>query len=334
MGLSIFIFSACQVEAFDPEWGHGPLPARNYAPVANHFLNMVATPAKTLSKNQWQIKTEFVESNAILLEETPEVNGVIKHETLRFSLNVNYGLTDRFQIGVEVPAFYRFDGFLNSFIESVEDAFAHLNPSRVKLINNEFDYRIDLNGQRIIEGEEDDVGLGDLILNTRWVAIKEGETRPAVALRLALKVPTGDTAKSFGSGDPDVGLGLAVQKGFGKKWVWYSNVNGVFPTGDFMDTGLDLAPFFSGMLAMEYRPIPRFSILTQFEYFSTPFHGINSPILEDGVGEITAGISYLIRENFLFQMGGTENFTDPFPDGSSADFSFFVTFGYQFEREG
>lgn len=332
MGFSIFIISTAQVEAFNIEWGHGPLPARNYTPVAMHFLNMVATPAKTLSKNQLQITSEFVETNTVLLEETSQVDAVIKHENLRFSLNVDYGVSDRFQIGIEVPAFYRFDGFLNSFVESVEDAFSDLNPSRLKLLNNEFDYRVDINGQRIIEGEKDDIGLGDMVLNTRWVAIEEGERRPAVALRFALKVPTGDTAKAFGSGDPDVGLGLAVQKGLGKRWVLYSNVNVVFPTGDFKDTGLDLEPFYSGMIAIEYRPILRFSILTQFEYFSMPFHGLNSPILEDGVGEISAGISYLIRENFLVRIGGTENFTDPFPDASAADFSFLVTLGYQFKK--
>ena len=56
---------------------------------------------------------------------------------------------------------------------------------------------------------------------------------------------------------------------------------------------------------------------------------VNSLILEDGVAEITVGGSYLFKEGFLFQIGGIENFTDPFPDGSAADFSFFVTLGVQ-----
>ncbi len=109
----------------------------------------------------------------------------------------------------------------------------------------------------------------------------------------------------------------------------YFNVNGIFPTSDFRDTGLGLDPFFNGMLAFEFRLTPRFSILTQFEYYTMPFRGLNSPIFEDEVAEITLGMSYLYQERFLFQIGGIENFSNPFPHESAADFSAFIAFGFQ-----
>ena len=181
----------------------------------------------------------------------------------------------------------------------------------------------------IIKGGQDDLGLGDIVLGTRWLFLEEGRIRPAVALRMALKLPTGDPAKAYGSGDTDIGIGMAAQKGLGERWVSYFNANGIFPTSDFMDTGIDLDPFFNGMLGLEFRVTRRFSLLAQFEYYTQPFQGVNSLILEDGVAEITVGGSYLFKEGFLFQIGGIENFTDPFPDGSAADFSFFVTLGFQ-----
>ena len=330
---SFFLLSFLFIQeggAFDPQWGHGPLPTRNYSPVALLFLNMVAEPAITLRKDQWRLTSEWVETNTVLLSEMGRVQGVVKLETVRSSFNIHYGLSDRIEVGLLIPVLYRFDGFLNPFILSVEEAFSKLNPSRVKLTNNEFEYHIDLDGKRIIEGGKDDLGLGDIVLSSKILLLSERASRPGIAFRMAWKFPTGDIAKSFGSGEFDIGMGLAAQKGFGKKWILYGNINGIFPFGDFMDTGLDLEPFYNGFFGVEYRLTPTFSILTQFQYYTTPFHGINAPILEDGSGEISLGISYLYEENFLWQIGAIENFSDPFPDDSGADFSIFTTFGYQF----
>jgi hypothetical protein len=182
----------------------------------------------------------------------------------------------------------------------------------------------------VISGGRNDIGIGDIVLVTKWLAFSEQKNRPAVALRLALKLPTGDPRLAFGSGEADLGLGIAAQKGFGRRWVLYGNANGIFPGGDFLTSGLTLDPFFSGLLALEFRVTPRFSLLVQFEYFTSPFHGVDAPILEDAVGEITAGFSYLFGERLLWQLGATENFTAPFPDESAADFTFFTTLGYQF----
>ena len=330
---SFFLLSFLLIQdgaAFDPQWGHGPLPTRNYSPVSLFFLNMVAEPAITLRKSQWRFTSELVETNTVLLSETGRVQGVVKMETIRSSFNIHYGLSNRFEVGLLIPVLYLFDGFLNPFILSVEEAFSKLNPSRVKLTNNEFEYHLDLDGKRILEGGKDDLGLGDVVISSKILLLSEGPRRPGMAFRMAFKFPTGNIAKSFGSGEIDIGIGLAAQKSFGEKWVLYGNINGIFPFDDFMDTGLDLDPFYSGFFGVEYRLSQVFSILTQFQYYTTPFHGINSPILEDGSAEISFGVSYLFGNKSLWQIGATENFSDPFPDDSGADFSIFTTLGYQF----
>lgn len=71
-----------------------------------------------------------------------------------------------------------------------------------------------------------------------------------MSLRVAVKAPSGDASRAFGSGHPDAGVGLALEKTFLSRWVTYVNVNGVFPGGSV--GGFHPQPILSAMTAVEY----------------------------------------------------------------------------------
>ena len=160
----------------------------------------------------------------------------------------------------------------------------------------------------------------------KYLLLDQGNYRPAVAVRLGLKVPSGDKAKFFGSGHTDVGIGLAIEKRLAQQWNVYSNVNGVFPTGTV--AGLTLDPIVSGLVAIEYLWTPRISLVTQFDYFSTPYHGTGAEFLDKGVTEIVGGINMRFARTFLWQLYAVENVD--FITGSSADFTLSTLLTYQF----
>jgi hypothetical protein len=68
----------------------------------------------------------------------------------------------------------------------------------------------------------------------------------------------------------------------------------------------------------------------QFEYYSTPFHGTGTRVLDKGVTETTAGLSYRLTRHLLWQVYGVENVD--FITGSAADFTLSTVFTYRFDR--
>jgi hypothetical protein len=147
-----------------------------------------------------------------------------------------------------------------------------------------------------------------------------------VSARVALKVPSGNDRRFFGSGHADFGVGLAVEKTFFERWVTYVNVNGIFATGKV--SGLSLQPAMSGLAAVEYLWTPNFSLVAQFDYYSSPFHDTGSPILDHGVTEVAAGFNYRLRSQLLWQVYGVENVD--FITGSAADFTLATVVTYRF----
>jgi len=171
------------------------------------------------------------------------------------------------------------------------------------------------------------MGLGDTTLMSKYQLLTEGAATPAVSLRGAVKLPTGDQSDFFGSGSPDFGLGLAVEKLVAGRWMLYGNVTGVVPTGTI--AGLGLRPTVSGLAAIEYLWSENLSITAHVDYYSSPFHGTGANAFDQGVAESVLGFSYRVAPHFLWQVYAVENLD--FITGSAADFTVSTVFTYRFE---
>jgi hypothetical protein len=117
-----------------------------------------------------------------------------------------------------------------------------------------------------------------------------------------------------------------VEKTLAANWVAYANVNGVLPTGNV--SGLTLNPVLSGLAAVEYLWSPALSVVAQFDYYSSPFRDAGARMLDRGVTEVTAGFSYRLRADLLWQVYGVENVD--FITGSAADFTLSTLVTYRF----
>lgn len=93
--------------------------------------------------------------------------------------------------------------------------------------------------------------------------LTETNTLRALSIRAALKLPTRDESHLLGSGSPDYGLGLAMEKHVAKDWMVYANLNGVIPTGRI--AGYGLQPVVSGLFSVEYLWSENFSIVAHFD---------------------------------------------------------------------
>jgi hypothetical protein len=309
--------------------GNGPFPNRNYNPVQLLFLSLPSEKAPTLPLHSYGISFEFAESNTILIESDSTIDTTMKFETFRSALHIKYGITDRLEIGLEIPYYYRNGGFLDPFIMSVENDVGELNPERIKFHDGEFGgYEITQGGETILSGEDHQTGLGDISLSGKYMVLDEGPIQPAVSLRVALKFPTGDFDKAFGSGKADIGMGLVLQKSMARRWLFYLNQSVVFPGGNFGSSDLTLRAIYSAALAVEFMWTPHFSLVGQLDYYTSPFHGTGVRALDNGVFEAAFGFNYRFNSHLLIQLYGIENFA--VPQGAAADFTFATNIAVQF----
>ena len=307
--------------------GFGPFPVRNFQPIQQLVLSMPGDRAAVLKKGVLDVRVELAETASIFRDQGPQASVMMKFETLRSGVFLRYGATERWELSVEVPVLYRYSGFMDGPIRAVERATTGLSPARNALGKLGYAFDISRGGRTVASGREGAVGLGDSTVMSKYQVLPETASMPAVSVRTALKLPTGDEGQFFGSGSPDVGFGLAAEKGFGGRWVVYGNLNGVVPTGRI--AGMSLQPTVSGLVAVEYLWSENLSFTTQFDYYSSPFHGTGTRALDQGVTESAVGFSYRLTQHLLWQGYGIENLD--FITGSAADFTLSTLLTYRLE---
>ena len=306
--------------------GFGPFPVRNFHPIQQLVLNMPGDRAAVLKQGVLDVRLELAETATVFRDNSPQAVTTMKFETLRSGLFLRYGAAERWELSVEVPVLYRSRGFMDGAIEAVERATTGVAPAR-KALGSGYIFNISRGGRTIASGREGAVGLGDSTIMSKYQLLMETTSMPAVSIRTAIKLPTGDEGQFFGSGSSDFGFGLAAEKKIADRWVVYGNLNGVVPTGRI--AGIALQPTISGLIAVEYLWSENLSITAQFDYYSTPFHGVGTRVLDRGVTESVAGFSYRLTPHLLWQGYAVENLD--FITGSAADFTLSTLMTYRIE---
>lgn len=292
--------------------GFGPVSTRNLQPFQQLVLSLPGDRAAVLPKGGFEVRGELAVTNSVFSEETnppnfAEVRSTVKMEQLRSNLFFRYGLTDRLELGFELPTLYRYSGVFHGLATGFERAVVQETATRRGLRDTGFAMAVGRNGQTLFMGGNRQFGLGDIVFSAKYLAVSETESRPAVAIRGAVKAPTGDADHIFGSGHPDFGLGLAVEKHVAQRWILYGNVNGVIPTGTVTAAGLNLGPTLSVMASAEFLWSERFSTVAQFDFFSSPYNHTSVKLLDRGLTEAVLGINYRFNQVCRWQVYAIEN---------------------------
>lgn len=199
-----------------------PFAVRNFAPFALVHGLPVAEAARLNQPGQVTARLAFdLASNATLNESGNEAI-LLDGESYVTTVGLRYGVTERLQIGLDVPWVAHNQGSLDSFIEDWHRFFGLPNGDRSKLPDDELTYAYASgNGDSLLLDDETS-GVGDLRLLAAWQLLTNEQL--AVSLLASLKAPTGDADDLTGSGAWDASIALSAQRDFplarGRAALW------------------------------------------------------------------------------------------------------------------
>jgi uncharacterized protein DUF3187 len=247
---------------------------------------------------------------------------------VRTVIALRYGVYPNFEVGVALPIIYTYGGILDHFILGVERL---LTPGRERPLRKNqdagaFTYQVSRGDRVFIQGQDNALGIGDIVLQAKAQLLHEQAWLPAVSLRAAVKFPSGDADRAFGSGEVDGSVGVLLQKTLWR-FTFYVNADVTFPGQAFDDVDVSLHPFFLGLFAIEFRVSRPVSLVLQLRGDTRPFHD-TIPILDKRIIEMHLGVNWEISRHLVLQAGVAE---DEFNSVCcSADVSFFLNFTGRF----
>jgi hypothetical protein len=296
---------------------YGPLRLVNQQPLQLLFLQQFPDLATPVEAGHILTHLNVALTNTLVRQQR-NFTADLDLEMVRAVLDLRYGLLPNLEVGVDIPFLFTYSGILDDFIEGVEQTFHALRILRASQNAGQFTYRVLRGSEQFIGGREDAIGIGDVVLKIKLHLLHEQSQLPAVAVRVALKMPTGSSSRAFGSGEVDGAIGALLQKTFGR-WTFYVNGDVTFPSKAFDE--VEMQPFFSGIVAVEYLLARPFSAVVQFRGTTRPFRN-SMPVLDKQIVEVLLGFNWILSRSLLLQGGFAENMFNS--SCCSADVSFFL----------
>lgn len=159
---------------------------------------------------------------------------VIIGETYRSVLAMRYGLLKKLEIGIDLPFIAQSRGNFNDFIREWHKTFGLSGGGRDKATDDQLLYSYTDDGKEPFAITDPTSGLGDVLLSAAlplWEG--SGQQHRRLALRAALKLPTGDASDLLGSGSTDLSLRLCgedPQTFANARISWFGSLGALFLT--------------------------------------------------------------------------------------------------------
>jgi len=234
-----------------------------------------AEPAHVLPSGRSSIQVG-VDAASNYVVEVEAAEAVIQDgENWRVHLTCRYGVTDRMEVGIEIPYVIHTGGFLDGPVNTWHDITGLPDGGRKNTANNRINTTYIKDGRVLINMEESSAGIGDIrVFGGLRLLGSEGDQGRSLTLRAGLKLPTGNPDDLTGSGAADLHVGVAVMDTtlspdtgisfFGNAGILFAG------GGDLIrDQQRSLVGF--GSLGVGWRITDRFTPKIQVDWHS-PFH--------------------------------------------------------------
>lgn len=234
---------------------------------------------------------------------------VLDGESVRATLSYQRGIADRFEAGLELPLVSHGGGFLDGFIEGWHRFFQLPNGGRPLAPRNRLLYRYRKDGEDRFSYRKPEAGVGDLRLTggTRLIQSEAG----GVALRAALKLPTGDSAGLSGSGSTDLALWCTGQRDYRLKgWggaAWFGTLGGLAKTQGEVLRGQERYLVGFGSLGVGWSPTDLLGFKLQLSSHTPFYRGSDLPELDGFSSLLMIGGTLAFTKESALDIGVSED---------------------------
>jgi hypothetical protein len=238
----------------------------------------------------------------------------VDEETASFFFTGQLVLGERLGLSLTVPLVVQYGGWLDPVIDGVEKL---LNARSVRRGTTDFQtvVRFKTADGRILERLGPAASLGDVTLGARWWLVTQDGFRPALAIRAALKAPTGGPL--VGSGTWDVGGGLLAgwEAGF---FAAHLAFDVAVPGGRFDALNLPTRPYGSVQVGFGFRTSDAIALHLQLSGHTSPVRIDDAPGMTVSDFYVLAGAEWQVAPGAAVALSMVENVFSP---GRGADFS-------------
>ena len=242
-----------------------------------------------------------------VMETTGDQSLVLDGETTRLWLDWRHGVSDRLEVGVLLPWVWHESGSLDSLIGNWHDLFGLPQGNRPGQPEDRLLFRYRRGGSDLARLDRNTNGPGDLRIHAGWALRADGGSR--LAVRVGLKLATGDSDELLGSGGTDFSIGLAGD--VDAPWN-VASLSGFWRISAIRLGETDLLPAYSRSLAgqlsagFEYRFTQGFALGMQSTLRSAPFDVAVDPLGEWAMS-LSAGARFRLPGDWRLSLGFNED---------------------------
>lgn len=292
-----------------------PFTTTNMNPFVQVNGPPVTRSALTAARRElrWQLRTDV--ANNFTSSSSNEESVTIDGETHRRTLSLRYGLTDRLEVGIDIPHVSHKAGSLDQFIEQWHGFWGLPNSGRDRQPQDQlsFDYSAT---DGTAEGlSRSAAGIGDVRLHAGY-QFAQSENR-TWALRGGVKLATGDADKLTGSESTDLfaSVHLSQSELAGRSSLMFHGSMGLLRPGDSRVLRSRTEDWITyGSAAISWQVRQRISLKAQVDFHSA-YYDSSLEELGDPAMQLMVGGSMALGEKLLLDLSLAEDIlTDRSPD--------------------
>ena len=293
---------------------------------ANPFVQIHGLPGFTgvnqLDSGEYSSQVLLEVSNEFFRKSAKKEQLVFDYERTTLSLDLAYGLNDKYSVGLKIPYMINSGGFLDGVIENWHDLFGLSQGGRDNADRDNFLISYVSENQSILV-DNTEQGLGDISVYADR-SIVSSENRK-MKTRATLKFPTGDGEQLLGSGGYSFSLSLNAAAGLTDNIVTFAAAGiSYLSQGDVLNSGQnDLVATATFGLGWEFKP--QIMLSAQVDLNSKVYADTDLDAISGQAGVLYVSAQYKFSNQSSLQLGFTE---DVINKDAAPDFG--LKFGFSF----
>ena len=272
------------------------------------------TNASLIDSSDHKWNTSLIITNTLNIESNSNESIYLDYESYRFNLSYQYGLSENWNLKLDVPLVHTSGGVFDSAIDDWHKFFNMDRGNRPYVEDNQYQINYAYQNQTLVDLEESSTTLGDIQLAIAH-RLKDEEDS-SMSVWASVKLPTGDKDYLSGSGAADVSAWLAMNQAIAKNWFFNLNAGAVILGQDEFNN-IPLSDYtVYGHAMLNWRLIERFSLKLQLQGHSSYYDESQLKILGD-TAILTFGGTIMINQCQQLDIAMNEDIIiDASPDAS------------------